>query len=181
MSFLPMKPKTRRISPKNALFWGTFHPKTTNFPTRNLHFTNLPAVPGVNTCFTATADPKIGGWGCIPTHETQNRQISPPKCTFFGTFHPKTTNFPTRSLHSTDLPAVPAVDTSFTMTGVLEIGGWGPIPTHETQNIRIPPEKKPFLWHFSSKNHKFCDQKSALRTSTRSPKGQYVLHCDRRP
>ena len=119
MPFLPMKLKNRWISPKNGLFWGTFHPKTTNFPTRSLHSTNLPAVSGVNTCFTVSADPEIGGWGRIPTHETQNRRNSPPKPHFFR--------------------------------------------------------------HFSSKKRKFSDQKSAFRPSAPGFKGSHLLHCDRGP
>ena len=178
--FLPMKPKKQADLPQKCTFLGHFSSKkTTNFPTRNLHSTNLPAISGVNTCFTVAADPEIGGWGPIPTHETQNRRIFPPKCTFFGNFQPKNANFPNRNLHSARLFPVSRAHTCFTATRDPEIGGRVAIPAYETQNQADLPQKCTFLGHFSSKSDKFSNWKSAFHQSARSFRGQHLLDHDR--
>ena len=81
--------QNRRIFHQKCTSVSTFHPKTANYPTTNMCSAHLPAFLRANAHFTATGDLVIKGWGPNPTHENQNRQISPKKCTS----HPKNHKF----------------------------------------------------------------------------------------
>ena len=107
--------------------------------------------------------------------------FSPKNALFSALFIQKNANFPNRNLHSARLPPVSRAHTCFTATRDPEIGGRGPNPAYETQNQADLPQKCTFLGHFSSKNHKFSNQKSAFHQFARNFRGQHLLDHDRGP